>query len=193
MSKSIRVMGLDPAFANVGVFLAEVDLATGSITGHRLELITNSADKANKKVVRKNSDDLRRAKETVAQLQYLMREWEPSFIFAEIPSGAQSARAAWALGIAVGVLAGLPCPIIQLLPREVKEVTGQKHPDKQDMMNWAYKAFPDLNWITHKRGGENVPSASKNEHLADACAVTVAGVATDEFKSVLSMIKAMAA
>ncbi len=191
----IKVVGIDPAFANIGVCCGFL-VPDGSPSGFRLqistlELIQTQADKAGKKVVRKNSDDLRRAQEASRQLRGIISDFKPSMVFAEVPTGAQSARAAWALGIAVGVLAGIDSPLVQVLPREVKEAVGERHADKEEIIEWALKKFPDAPWFWQSRGGKQVSVNSKNEHVADAVAAIHAGLLTDEFKRAASMLSVL--
>ena len=106
----IQVVGVDSAFSNMGLARASIDLRTGSILINSLRLISTEAQA--KKVVRKSSDDLRRARE----LHGALSEFAPGSLvaFAEVPHGSQSGRASWALGIAVGVLASCPIPMIQV-------------------------------------------------------------------------------
>ena len=118
----MRLLGIDPAFANMGLCAA---IKNGSqVDVVDLKLITT--DGQNKKTVRKNSDDLRRAKELHTGLHSMIDEHRPHIIFAEVPQGAQNARAAWGLGIAVGILASIQVPFIQLTPLEVKLCTVVK-------------------------------------------------------------------
>lgn len=189
----IKVMGLDPAFSNTGVCRG---VLRSTEEGYRLDivaldLIHTEAEKINKKVIRKNSDDLRRAQETSRQLREIINAWRPNCIFAEIPTGAQSARAAWALGIAVGVVGSIDRPIIQVLPREVKEAVGERHAGKDEIIDWAIGKYPDANWAWRNKNGEKIQVKSTNEHLADAVAAIHAGLLTDEFQRIASMLRVM--
>jgi Holliday junction resolvasome RuvABC endonuclease subunit len=191
----IKVVGIDPAFANIGVCCGHLVPAPTS-SGYRLQiasldLIHTEADKAGKKVVRKNSDDLRRAQQASRGLRSIISDFKPAMIFAEVPTGAQSARAAWALGIAVGVLAGIDGALVQVLPREVKEAVGERHAGKEEIIEWALKQHPEANWYMRTSGGKQVSVNSKNEHLADAVATIYAGLLTDDFKRSASMLSVM--
>lgn len=187
----IKVIGIDPAFSNTGVCrgIITVDNNDFKLEVVGLDLIHTEADKANKKVVRKNSDDLRRAKETARQLKTIIKDWQPTCIFAEVPTGAQSARAAWALGIAVGVLGSIEEPIIQVLPREVKEAVGERYAGKDEIIDWAIRTYPDANWAWRNTKTGRVQVKSTNEHLADAVAAIHAGMLTDEFQRVAAMLR----
>lgn len=189
MNHRIPILGIDAAFANTGLALAYYDVDSETVEVADLRLIKTEADKAGKKVVRKNSDDLRRAAEVIVGSDKALVDHQPAFAFAEVPTGAQSARAAWALGIAVGLIAhtASKVPLIQVTPKEVKDVTGEKFPDKAQMIDWAVRKHPNAPWP--KRGGKIV--AGQAEHLADAVAAIHAGLQTDEFRRAVSMIRVM--
>jgi len=183
--KSIRVAGLDVAFSNFGMARAEIhpdgiknlDYTRVNVTDLKL-LSTTGMDK---KVVRKSSDDLRRARELLVPMQNFCTT--ATIAFAEVPHGSQSARASWSLGVSVGVLASCPIPVIQVSALEVKMATvGKKTASKQDMIDWAVSLYPDAQWLHH---GKKLVAA--NEHLADAVAAIYAGIKTDEFKRLVAL------
>ena len=187
--KTIKLLGIDAAFANTGMALCEYELETGSIIVNELRLCKTEADKANKKVVRKNSDDLRRTSESIDALDQAIDEFAPSFAICEVPTGTQSARSAWCLGIAVGVIGHVAkrVPLIQVTPKEVKDVTGLKFPDKAEMIEWASTKHPGANWPMQTVKGVKSIVAGKAEHMADAVAVVHAGVRTTEFRGYLNL------
>lgn len=178
----IRVTSVDPALANFGI--ARLLLNTESLTFEIESLELIETDKQSNKVIRQNSDDLRRAQELKEAFH---RSCDGSTVcFAEIPSGAQNARAAMSFGIAVGVLASCPIPIIQVQNSEAKiVVTGKSTASKQEIIDWAGAKYPDAPW--QWRG---VKLLKKNEHLADAVAIAHAGLKTDQFKTLLAMWRA---
>ncbi|WEU67400.1 hypothetical protein [Xanthomonas phage JGB6] len=91
------------------------------------------------------------------------------------PFGSQSARSAWTLGIALGVLSHID-DLIEVTPRQVKTATGESHADKEEMIAWAIEKHPDGPWKMRKLKGELVQVASTNEHMADAVAACYAGI-----------------
>ena len=183
----ILVAGFDPSFANFGMAHAFVDMDTLDIRGQNIELVTTESRSG--KTVRKNSDDLRRAKEILKGMYRYAKV--ASIAIAEVPTGTQSARASWALGISVGVLAACPVPLIQVLPQQVKLATvGTKTASKEEMIEWAMLHHPDLPWLARKVKGEIVPTKA-NEHLADALAVIHTGVQTDQFAEATAMMRSM--
>ncbi len=180
------VAGIDPALKNMGVSIMRLNLDTLEL--ELLDLKLFETEKMTGKTVRQNSDDLRRAQELHRGLHENLTD--VTVAFAEIPTGAQSARAALSFGVAIGILASCPVPIIQVQPWETKLATvGTKTASKQEMIEWAGEQYPDGPWLRRKLHGELV-LVDKNEHLADACAICHAGVKTDEFQRLRSFWRA---
>lgn len=175
----ISVVGIDAAFSNMGFATAVIDTSRSKIVGFN-RLYLASTESQHKKEVRKSSDDLRRARELH---NALVGECTGCFVaMAEVPSGSQSSRASWSLGIAVGILASCPIPLIQVSQLEVKLASvGRKTASKDDMIAWAMKKYPHSGWLLHR----GVPTKA-NEHLADAVAIVHAGMQTETFKLLCS-------
>lgn len=183
--------GIDMAFAHMGLALFDAQVHEQGVDFKllKLELISTDADNAGK-VVRKSSTELRRAKELREALYLFCRGAD--FACAEVPSGSMSASAARALGIAVGVLASCPVPIIEVSPKEVKMASvGSATASKDSIIQWATKRWPSDQWHTAKSKGV-VRLTKDNEHMADACAAVVAGTLTEEFKRIIAYGKAHA-
>jgi len=189
---SINIVGLDPSLNNLGIVEAQIDIDTFEVKVARLMLAQPpKADNATKKAVRKNSDDLRRARFLQSALTEVCRG--ASLAIAEVPVGSQDARAMASYGICIGVLSSCPVPMIEVTPTEVKlSAVGKKTASKAEMIAWAMDKHPDANWKMRKRKGELVPT-NDNEHLADAIAAIYAGIQTEQFKQAVSMMRAMAA
>lgn len=188
MSK-IKIVGCDPSLRNFGFAQATLNVHTLEYTVDNLILVESEGQAG--KVVRKNSDDLRRAQQLYGGL--ILACTGAQLAIAEVPVGSQSARAMASYGMCVGVLAACPIPLIQVLPHEVKlAATGYKQAAKEEMIEWAMGKFPSANWLMRKLKGQMVPVAD-NEHLADACAAIEAGIRTDQFKQAVAMYKALAA
>lgn len=182
----IKVLGVDGALKNFGFAKGEIDLATLAIA--MTDLALTRTEKSTIKTVRRNSDDLVRARSIAAAL----REHAAGRIvaFAEIPSGAQSARAALSFGMVIGLMANCPIPLIEVQPSETKLATvGTKTASKEEMIEWAVTTYPHLPWLTRKFKGE-IQFVDHNEHLADACAVIHAGVKTEQFKQLAAIWRA---
>ncbi len=181
----IKLVGFDPALTNLGIAHAVYDLKTETLSIDNLTLVQTEGEAG--KVVRKNSDDLRRA--GVLYGGMLLACTGKAIAVAEIPVGTQSARGAMSNGILIGVLAACPIPLIQVQPTEVKMAsTGIKTATKGEMIEWAMNKYPHLNWLTRRLKGALVP-VNANEHLADACATLHAGVRTDQFKQMMALYR----
>ncbi len=175
---NLKVVGIDLAFANMGLCRALISQEAVKVTDLRLVKTEGFEGKS----VRKNSSDLRRAQELQTALISFCEG--ATLAFCEIPHGSQSARASWSLGISVGVLASCKVPVIQLSALEVKMVTvGKKTASKQEMIEWAVARHPAAPWLYSKKR-----LVAANEHLADAVATIYAGMKTDEFKRLVALL-----
>lgn len=179
----IRIAGLDPALRNLGMVKGTLDLQSGVFLPEELILVkTESTDQ---KVVRKNSDDLERARKIHIPMFTFLENVD--LVCVEIPVGSQSARAMASYGISIGLLAAIDKPLIQVTPTQVKLAgAGTKQASKIDMITWAVTQYPQLNWKYVMRKGIKDLTAD-NEHLADAVAAVHAGLKTDDFKLITAM------
>lgn len=191
----LTVAGIDPSLRNTGLAKGVYDTVSEKL--QITSLFLAETDKQSGKQVRVNSDDLRRGSIVASAIHYWLQGC--AVAFAEIPSGAQSANAAKALGIATGVLStvGVIGPfkgrLVQVMPQEVKKLaTGSKVADKNEMVDWAVRNWPDAGWL-RKGKGNTGDLVKKNEHLADACAAIHAGIQTDEFKQLVQALSAIQA
>lgn len=177
---------IDPSLRGFG--MAKLDLDLKAMTFTRvvaMELV--ETEKETGKKVRQNSDDLRRSRQIVKAFHAFVKD--VPVVFAEVPSGAQSARAALSFGISIGILAACPKPLIQVMPAETKLATvGTRTASKEEMIEWATEHFPDAPWFRHKHKGV-MKLTDKNEHLADAVAIGHAGIVTDQFLQLLALLR----
>lgn len=181
----INAIAIDAAFANMGLARVRLEQTPKGWTVACLDLQLVKTESHDRKVVRKSSDDLRRAQE----LTFALRTFAAgsTIAFAEVPSGSQSAAAARALGIAVGVLGSCPLPIIEVSPMEVKRLFGaNRKVTKDEIIDWAVKEWPKAPWLrAHNKATGSIVKA--NEHLADAMAVVKAGILTPEFQRMMTL------
>ena len=184
----INVVGIDPALRNFGIVHAELNLDEFGVRVLDMHLVQSEDNAKQQKTVRKNSDDLRRAK--LLHTGFMGACKGSAFAFVEVPVGSQSARAMASYGICVGVLAACPIPMIQVTPTEVKLAgTKIKSATKDEMIAAAVKAHPEAKWLTRQLKGERV-LLNDNEHLADALWAIYAGIKTDQFQGAVAMHKA---
>ena len=189
MTQTIRILGLDPSMRNFGMAIANYSIVTGLLDVTHLEIA--QTEKNQDKQVRRNSDDLSRAQSIVTEIKRVVALYKPTLAMAEIPVGAQNARAAFSNGLCCGLLAAVPLPIIQVTPTEVKMgAVGSKTASKDAMIQWAVARWPGAPWMTRKLKGEIV-LLNDNEHLADACGAINAGTLTPQFSQAVSMMRSM--
>lgn len=176
-------MGIDPSFRNWGLALAHVPQPFRKVIQvEDLRLLeTKPAPKGYRGP--KSWNDLHTAMELRDRWQEVMTEWDPDVVVTEVPSGTQSARASWTLGIALGLLTACPKDVVLVTPTEAKvALTGNKGADKNEMIRKAAEMYPDAPWLKKTQKGVTTLVA-KNEHLADAIAIIYAGaVKTDVFE-----------
>lgn len=175
----MKILGIDPAFTSTGMALATMT-HSGGLQVEKLHLFRTA--KSVHKTVRRSSDDLTRAR--MLQQRIVEVGSGADVIMVEVPQGSQSARAAWALGIVVGVLSSIG-PFIEVTAREVKLATvGKVSASKQEMIKWAMDKHPEADgWIMTPHKSKASTVSPMNEHLADAVAVVYAGMATPEFNN----------
>lgn len=181
----IKVVGIDAGFVNIGFCRADYfpDQSRLQIADDALRMVQTKP--AATKTVRRSSDDYRRAMELAAAVRREVSGVDVAFC--EIPSGTQSARSSWALGIALGVLTNVTCPVIQVTPTQTK-LAGHGSPTatKEEMIAWAAKKYPKLAWIPG-RGKKKGALSPVNEHMADAVAILHAGIQLPDFLSLVSL------
>lgn len=181
---TILTAGLDGSMKNFGVARILIDLPSMKMSID--DLILTSTEKDKKKQVRASSDLYRRAKEINRGVHKAIEGC--AVCFAEIPSGGQSYDAVMGFGITIGTYGSIRIPLIEVSPAETKMATvGTKVASKQEMIEWAFETYPDAPWLLTKRAGKMVPTLA-NEHLADACAVTHAGILTPQFQQVAAIL-----
>ena len=177
---NITVIGMDPSLSNWGFIKAKVDVDTQRIRGSDALLCETKPGK-DKKTVRKNSDDLKRARALSDALKNQCEDVAIAFV--EVPVGSQSAASMKSYGVCIGILSMMSIPMIQVSPDEVKLAgAGCKNATKEEMIT----AHPEIFWLKRKTKGDAV-LLNKNEHLADALGAIYAGMKTEDFQSVLAI------
>jgi Holliday junction resolvasome RuvABC endonuclease subunit len=200
--RSIPILGIDPSMANFGLARMMLNLETLELTAEGIRTIQTEPQRGNKKVVRQNSDDLRRAKELFEGFQEVAKGCIVGFT--EVPSGSQHSRSALGFGMSIGILASSPIQLIEVMPIETKLASvGKKTAEKHEIIAWAAGLYPDLPWLRYEsdvapskkcpRGRKTGDLHDDNEHMADAIGVVHAGIQTVQFTQLLSIWKASAA
>nr|WP_235939701.1 hypothetical protein [Bradyrhizobium hipponense] len=188
--------GIDPSMSNFGICRMLLDCDTLELRLERFRTICTVPQRGSKKVVRQNSDDLRRAQELHQGFQEELKDCILGFT--EVPSGSQHSRSALGFGMSIGILASSPIPLIEVMPSETKLASvGVQTAEKPEIIAWAAALYPDADWIRYQKDvtrGQKRRKAGDlhddNEHVADSIAVTHAGIRTSQFKQTLALLRA---
>jgi len=197
MSNSMKIVGMDPSLSNFGVVHATLDLDTMKIAPTAMTVVQTEPEKDKKvrKQVRKNSEDLDRARTLYRGAMEAVDG--PMMAFIEVPVGSQSARAMASYGVCLGVIAAVAetLPIVQVTPTDVKLAgSGVKTATKHEMIEAMVAKYPDAPWPRYEQNGKGYKKgdihAGEAEHIADALAAIEAGIVSDEFRQTVAVFKA---
>lgn len=181
MKPFLTFLSIDPSLANTGVVWGTVDTQSLKITITAGVLC--ETEKTKQKQVRASSDLIERCRQIHRFLYHQIQVYKPDFIFAETPSGSQSADGMKNYGIVSMLLATLNPHPIQVTPQEVKIASvGSKTASKDDIILWATTNHPGDFWLYH-----NKKLVKKNEHIADAIAIAYAAIKTSQFNQALGI------
>lgn len=196
----ITMLGIDPSLQNTGYAVCEVDTEARTIV-RVLEMGTIRTQPRNDKKVRKSSDDMHRARTHAVKLRDVIARHQIKVGAAEIPSGGQSASAAKAFGISIGILASLTIPLIEVSPSEVKMASaGTKTADKEDITRWAveltHRTDSGVDWDTGRANDWEIMHKGKcvaktMEHQADAISGVAAAIQSEQFRQLAGMMAAL--
>ena len=175
----MKFFSLDPSLTNTGWAAGFID--NGRVIVCKVGLIESPKGKA--KQVRASSDTIARCRNTWQQVQELVDHFDTNVIFAETPTGSQSANGMKSYGATCQLLACLPVIPIEVTAEQVKiAATGKKTASKAEVIDWAFNLYMELDWFFHAGKLQG-----KNEHMADAIAAAYAGVKTSQFRQLASM------
>jgi len=179
----IRVAGIDPSLRNTGLVIADVDTEENRIERIAfMHLIRTEPSKV--KSQRKSSADYQAANTIANALRSSLEKYEVRLVFAEVPSGAQSARASFALGISLGIIASVQPAPIEVTPAQTKtHSVGIRTATKSEMIEWAVGLYPEAPWLMR---GERI--LNSNEHLADGIGVIHAGLVSPEWSTIKNLL-----
>lgn len=196
----IRVVGIDPGFANTGLVAADVCTSTRAIVELvEMRLITTKAIAAGKSSMRKANDDIGRARQAVTSIRSFIAKHDPKVAFTELMDwGATGKRTVFAFGICYGMIAGIERPqVIEMTPEDLRLAAGlTKGASKPDMIRWASSRFPDAEWKYAKEEGSQTiahPDGVRhlhkdNEHMADGIAAIQAGLLSPTMIAVMDIL-----
>lgn len=180
----VTVMGIDPSLRNTGIAVMKVNTENGGVVDVVDLILTRT--QPGPKSQRRSSADFEAATIISSSIRNAVTQYSPKVVFAEIPSGTQSARASFALGITLGIMATMVPKPIEVTPQQTKlQSVGIRTATKGEMIEWATGAYPDAPWL---RTGNLSRVMSCNEHLADAIGVVHAGLVTPEWEVIKHLL-----
>lgn len=196
----ITMLGIDPSLTHTGWAVVQVDTVALQIV-NLVDMGTIVTAPSKVKNVRKSSDDVARARAIATKLAAVIQQHGIKVGTCEVPSGGQSASAAKAFGIAIGILASLPIPLIEMSPREVKMATaGTAIADKEDMVRWAFDLTTRIGgvdlWEVGPKNDWEMKVGNKyvlkhQEHQADAICGTHAALRSTQFQQLAAMMNSL--
>lgn len=194
----IRIAGFDPSFRNWGMSFGWLYLDELEYTIDTFKLVQTKKNPDKK--VKKNKCDMESAYQLQKGVLEAIEEQKVAMIFAEVPTGSQSYRSGFSLGVVLGTMAALrvrSIPVVDLQQNQLKmAAVGKTTATKDEMIAWARGEFPDAPWLVYPRNGGTFKKGDyddgKNEHLADSVAAIEAGLGDPEFLSILGILRAQA-
>lgn len=176
-------MGIDPSLRNTGIAIAKVDAEANMVLS--VDQLILARTQPGPKSQRKSSADFEAASVISSMIRKAVAIYNPKVVFAEIPSGTQSSRASFALGITLGIMATMQPKPIEVTPQQTKlQSVGIRTATKGEMIEWAVGQYPDAPWQRSTTGR----LMNANEHLADACGVIHAGLVTPEWEVIRNLL-----
>ena len=148
---TVKVLGLDTGFANVGWTIAEMTKSVDAWGGIKIIAMGHLETKgASKKLNVKSADDnFERARTIARELVRVMDEHAPNIVCAEALSFVPSSQAMCKVGMCFGIIATLVAsydvPFLQASPKEIKHaVTGKAQASKVEIQNAIDEGFQNV-------------------------------------------------
>lgn len=173
--QSLKVVGLDPSFRNLGIAIGALNTKDGSLTITHLDTVCTVANQSKK--IRNSTWDIQQAKIQYEALQAVTHDAD--IVCIEVPYGSQDVKAAVGRGICLGLLSTIKAKhIIYITPQANKKTVGNEKATKKEVVAWASKQHPEAPWHTHR--GRITTDA--NEHCADAIATIYSAAMQEDFE-----------
>lgn len=176
----LRVLGIDPGFANIGIVGLEFETGIDDARVIYAELVRTKKSK-HKLDIRKNSDDQRRHTECFDAYTKALKEVNPIVVSMEGISYVRNSATMCGIGGSwyglYYLLMHLGIYCVDYSPQELKKIaTGKKNASKKEMI-WAVRTrWPaQIDWDL-KVGRFLKWPESKHEHVADAAIAAWAAI-----------------
>lgn len=180
----MKIITIDPSMRHTALVLFDLDAV--NMKAKALDSITVNTEKTKNKKIRASSDLIESCRQLLRGAHQFIKQHKPDLIFAETPSGSQSASGMKSYGVSCFFLATLSPSPIEVTPIEVKKASvGRKTASKKEMIAWAFEKHPEIDW---KLGKDGLPQVTTEEHKADAVGVFYAGILTADFSRAKSIM-----
>lgn len=166
---TVSLVGLDPGFANIGVFAADF-MGMGAARATRAELIVTRPE-AKKRKMREADDDDRRLEEIQRAWEKILDEVVPDVVASERCPRLRNPKANRQCAAAYGVLRACVrarnIPFLVFDTDEIKrKATGNAQASKDEMVTELKRRFPRF---------KDWPDSKRVEHVADAGGAVLCG------------------
>lgn len=175
----LKVVGMDPSLRNWGMSSATYDPVSHSLEILDFELIQPKLPTAK---LKQGELDIIAAEQLFTQAYKYAKDAD--IVCVEVPVGSQSARAmvSYATCTAIiGALIAMGLNVVAVTPTEVKQVVGIKDASKRQVIEWVSMKHPLAPYPTYKRGGQNLISEGKAEHVCDSVVAIYAAMKKKRF------------
>lgn len=187
MSKTIKIVGMDPSLRNWGMSKSIYDPSDGSLEILEFGLI--QPDIPSSKSIKQGEKDILAAQQLYAHAHHFTEDAD--IVCVEVPVGSQSARAMVSYATCTAVLGALIASgreIVAVSPQEVKKVIGNPQATKHEVIEWVRQKHPLAPYPTHKKGGQVLISEAKAEHLCDSVVAIYAGMKKKRFLQLVTSL-----
>lgn len=190
MSRTLRILGMDPSLNNWGLAFATLYLDDLTIEVGKLVTVHPEPSKLNKSE-RKSTKDIERTTSLFNNLLPYLKDVD--IVIAETPIGGRDTKAAFGYSVCVtliGVLnsIGLENEVIEVSPFDVKQVV-KKEATKDEMISWATKQHPEADWKYRIVKGNKVLIKKEAEHVSDAIAAIYAAASKPQLINLINHLE----
>lgn len=179
----MKFISIDPSLRNTAIVFGSIIKDDGSykLNPEGYELIVTK--KSSNKKIRASSDLIERCRALNERISKFVKEYQPSIVFAETPSGSQSFRGGLSYAVSCYLIATVDPPAIELTPTEVKKKTvGKNTATKKEMIQYVVDNFPEFELPMKMQKGKQSVVEGKAEHICDAICAGVAGLQSNQFE-----------
>ena len=186
---TLRVLGLDPGFANTGWAIVDLGAEGESVVTMGVFCTKKNDRKRNVSEVNETFD---RAREIARFVQHLTANYDPFAVCFEAQSPVRNSSASAKLGLTYGIIAAVTAdrnlPVVAPSPQKVKKAMVGKNSATKEEIEAAVRALYKGSRKAFDRFDGDVPR-SRREHGYDAVAVIVSSLHSEVIQMGRRMLK----